>query len=72
MRKPIAGICRFCGCTEASPCLRLRPELGLVPVGTAELPAYGCSWVDGDQDLCSSAACVLRAYQAAVARTEAA
>jgi hypothetical protein len=55
----IAGVCRFCGCTDQAPCLLTR-----IP-GAGDLQ---CFWVDYDRDLCSNPECVEKAYREASAK----
>ena len=51
----IGGICKYCGCTDTAPCVFDRGD-----------GPEACAWVDEDRDLCTSPACVKRAYDSAV------
>lgn len=42
------GVCRFCGCTETTPCT--------VPIDEGETGP--CSWVDANATLCTNPNCV--------------
>lgn len=46
----ITGICKFCGCTDVTPC---NTEMG------------NCCWVDEEQTVCSARPCVTKAYKEA-------
>ena len=48
-----AGRCRYCGCTEGTPCLL---ALGGV--------VSGCWWVDKARPICSSRQCMRQAVEA--------
>jgi hypothetical protein len=47
------GVCRYCGCTEARPCL-------LVPVYFGD-PIKVCGWANNSKTLCTNPACLERA-----------
>lgn len=73
----ITGVCRFCGCTPENPCIADQPAQGLVHIGQIELPnglgivnAFVCGWLNEEENLCSSPACVHAAYREATARVE--
>jgi len=51
----MSGICRYCGCTEAAPCL----------LHDADGQPIVCSWLDEDQDLCTNPHCIAKAYHEA-------
>jgi hypothetical protein len=47
-----AGVCRFCGCTEAQAC-----------VFEFKGQPHACWWVDADRTVCSSPPCWKRLYE---------
>jgi hypothetical protein len=44
----IPGRCRFCGCTDVTPCELVFPDGEVVP----------CCWIDGEKTICSNRVCI--------------
>ena len=63
----IAGVCRFCGCTDQAPCL-LTQLPGFEDLEPGQLRP--CFWLDYDGGLCANPECVEKAYREAAALVE--
>jgi hypothetical protein len=73
-----SGVCRFCGCTAARPCVFFwrsvvvdegrRLPAGWLP-GPGAAPGI-CAWADAESTVCSAPSCILALYREAVARVE--
>jgi hypothetical protein len=53
------GTCRFCGCTNAKPCLLVEPRA--VDAHEVLITPPRCAWVDGQRTLCSAPDCLSKA-----------
>ena len=54
--KPIvAGVCRYCSCTERQPC-----GIAFSPAPEMEATLVACSWADERETVCSNIACLAR------------
>jgi len=54
------GVCKFCGCTENSPCIITLPRESQVAGGETLLISAPCAWLL--EDVCTNPDCVLKAY----------
>lgn len=50
MTAPACGVCRYCGCTETTPCVRGNGD--------------PCAWLTAERDVCNGERCV-KAHEAA-------
>lgn len=64
----IAGICKFCGCTEEAACQIPVSYLTAEERADFPLPTFPCSWLL--EDVCTNPACVQKAYAEACAMVE--
>lgn len=49
MKRPRAGVCRFCGCTERNACGIYLPM---------DFDTVTCSWLDATRTVCTNVRCI--------------
>lgn len=55
------GVCKFCGCTENTPCLLVAAEPWRPARAVLEVTAFTpCAWLL--EDVCTAPECVAKAY----------